>query len=268
MQHKKQTILLCGTRQSDLYEAEQLIPSIKKHQPAAEIILYTNFKDYKNDNIDEIVIIENPYYGYADKIYAMSTLPRKEFLFLDNDTFLIGNIDELFTITEKFDIAVAHAPNRWTFKLNNIPDSYPEFNTGVILIKRSEKINVFLSDWLTFYLQQIKDQLQILSGDQPSFREILYGSDLRVATLTPEYNCRFTMGCLVSHRVKILHGRILNFEYVKDRINLGPINDWNNEPSIRFIKYDYNDPEKKLDSSNSAKQVQFSIKKLFTSLFK
>ncbi|MGD1716608.1 hypothetical protein [Dapis sp. BLCC M172] len=55
--------------------------------------------------------------------------------------------------------------------------------------------------------------------DQPSFREALYHSNLRVATLIPEYNCRFVMAGYVDREVKILHGRHTNLPAIAKRIN-------------------------------------------------
>ena len=239
MKQIKHTILICGTRKTDLLEAEQLIASVRKfYQQSIEIILYTNFIDYQNTDIDQIFIIEKPYFGFADKVYAMVHVPREQVLYLDTDTLLLNKIDDLYNLLERFDIAAAHAPNRWTYKLENIPDAFPEFNCGVILFKRSEKVNTFLHSWFQKYLQQLEQGINMPSGDQPSFREFLYLSDLRVSTLTPEYNCRFNMGSLASHSVKILHGRISDFKYVEERINKGPKLPWTDEPGIRFIRYE------------------------------
>lgn len=239
MENKYPSILICGTRRSDLLEAEQLIRSIRLHyQTSIEIILYTSFKDYSNEELNEIVLLENPYYGFMDKLVAINHVKRERFLFLDSDTFLVDRIDELFTLLNEFDIALAHAPNRWTHKLSSIPDSYPEFNTGVILIKKSEAVTFFLKNWVEKYSTQLETKIILPSGDQPSFRELLYFSTLRVATLTPEYNCRFSMGTLVSHKVKILHGRSTNFKKILTEINKSPKMPWHDEPGIRYKFYD------------------------------
>ena len=42
--------------------------------------------------------------------------------------------------------------------------------------------------------------------DKLAVREALYNSKLRIAALTPEYNCRFIMPGYVEYEVKILHG--------------------------------------------------------------
>ena len=55
--------------------------------------------------------------------------------------------------------------------------------------------------------------------DQPAFREALYYSKLRVATLTPEYNCRFIMPGYVDKEVKILHGKHTDLPEIAKKIN-------------------------------------------------
>jgi lipopolysaccharide biosynthesis glycosyltransferase len=241
MYHNRPTILVCGTQRNYLTEAEILIKSIREiYKKNIEILLFTNFTDYVNPDINEIHIIEKPFFGFPDKVYAIATVPRDRVLYMDCDSLVLDNIDEMFALLNNFDIAAAHAPNRWTYKLENIPEAFPEFNCGIILFKRNEKVNSFLSNWYSEYMRQIDIKLEVPSDDQPPFRELLFLSDLRIATLTPEYNCRFNMGAVVGHSVKILHGRISDFNYVKKFINKGPANTWNNEPGVRYVHY--NDP--------------------------
>jgi hypothetical protein len=114
-------------------------------------------------------------------------------------------------------MAIAHAPNRWRFEID-VPDAFPEYNTGVILFKNTELVRNLLVDWYELFTSQL-DANSISSQDQPSFRYLLYKSDIRFATLTPEYNCRFTIGAMVSHRVKILHGRTDDYKKIAKEIN-------------------------------------------------
>jgi hypothetical protein len=56
-------------------------------------------------------------------------------------------------------------------------------------------------------------------NDQQAFRAALYKSKLRLATLTPEYNCRFNAPVCINGRVNILHGRHPNLPAVAQEIN-------------------------------------------------
>jgi hypothetical protein len=141
---------------------------------------------------------------FAAKITALSRSPFERTLFLDADTYVLRPVHELFHVLDRFDVAVAHAPNRSTLSLADVPGSYPELNTGVVAFLRSAVMSDFLDDWLRRY--RTFAGRTPASYDQPSFRAACYHSHVRVVTLTPEWNCRFTMGGYLSDPVAILHG--------------------------------------------------------------
>ncbi|MEQ8925663.1 MAG: glycosyltransferase [Fulvivirga sp.] len=238
MKTKVPTIVFCATRQKDISEAEISINSIREIYPDIEIILFTNIESYTNPRVNSVHILKNQQNNFLDKISTLLEVKRKRILFLDGDTFLIKNIDELFALLNNFDLAVAHAPNRWTFKINEVPDSFPEFNTGVLLLNKNYKIRRLLKNWYNDYKKYLDQKVDFPSKDQPSFRKCLFLSKIRFSVLTPEYNCRFTMGAMVSHNVKLLHGRTNDFSKIKKSINDAPINQWSDEPKLRWIKYE------------------------------
>lgn len=143
--------------------------------------------------------------GYRAKILAMRETPFERTLFLDADTYVVGDLACVFELLEHFDMALAHAPVHVTLPLDDVPDAYPEFNTGVIAFRRSPSVRAVLDEWLLEY-----DRLQPFdppSKDQPSFRRVSFRArGLRVATLTPEFNLRFAMTGAINQRVRILHG--------------------------------------------------------------
>jgi hypothetical protein len=165
----------------------------------------------------------------------MSSSPYDYTLFLDTDTYVCEDLTDLFAVLEMFDIAVAHAPYRAVYQVAGVPDSFPEFNAGVVLFKKSPKIMTMFSEWRNLYERDSKKELQWLHplgktmfkgyiNDQPTFREALYLSNLRIATLTSEYNCRFNFPGFVHHKVKILHGRHKDLQTIERAINaqVGP----------------------------------------------
>lgn len=231
------TIVYCATRQKDLDEVEISVNSVREYYPTIEIIIFTSFMEYTNNKASSIKYFDKPYYNFLDKISSLLLIRRKRILFLDGDTFLIDKINDLFSLLDKFELAVAHAPNRWTAKLDLVPDAFPEFNTGVLLFKRTFRVKKLLKKWKQEYKKALKQGIDFPSKDQPNFREVLYNSNVRFTTLTPEYNCRFNMGAMVSHNVKILHGRHEELSAIKNKINDSPINKWSQEPIIRWIKY-------------------------------
>jgi len=146
--------------------------------------------------------------GMLNKVRYIGRSPYERTLFLDSDTYVADDITDLFSLLDRFDIAVAHAPHRSPRgaaerrRFQEIPQGFVVMNTGVILFKKSEGTAAFFSEWLRLCQEEYLD-----CNDQASFRVALYHSDLRIATLTPEYNYRFRKRLCINGSLKILHGR-------------------------------------------------------------
>lgn len=172
------------------------------------LILHTEERSVLTDDhqvFDKILRQKKPealkykIYGFKIKgmIEACKRLNFDYFLFLDTDAVIQkAEALEIFDLLKHFDIAAAHAPCRIAGeKINSIPDCFPEFNTGVIVFKKN--ILPTLKQWLELYLSEFIKH----PHDQGAFRNAVYFSNLRIATLPPEYNHRGTnrTNCLVWH---------------------------------------------------------------------
>lgn len=168
-------------------------------------------------------IIDAPEFGFKDKIEGMRQSPYERTLYLDTDIYVTSDIMELFFMLDSFDLAVAHdvarceslvgedvEPDRL---VQNVPRSFPEHNTGVVVYKSNGSMDQFLSEWGNEYRN---DEV----ADQPSFRRTLYMSDIRYATLPPEYNY-FTPSPVFAHgKVRIIHHRILDIDTLGGAVKL------------------------------------------------
>jgi hypothetical protein len=143
--------------------------------------------------------------GYRAKILGVIASPFDATIMLDVDTYVADDLSEVFALLERFDMALVHAPNRVTLDLEDVPSAYPEFNTGVVAFRRNAVTDRVLNRWLAEYDALLHRDPP--SKDQPSFRRVAYHDpDVRIATLTPEYNQRFTMGGFFNQSPKVLHG--------------------------------------------------------------
>ena len=86
-----------------------------------------------------------------------------------------------------------------------VPDAFKESNLGVVLLRKSAVMIKVLENALAVYDRLGKRGRWL---DQPALRLAAYSSELRVATLTAEYNCRFANFGQICGTVKVLHGRI------------------------------------------------------------
>ncbi|BCA55521.1 hypothetical protein W02_26610 [Nitrospira sp. KM1] len=198
--------------------------------PAIPITLFCN-EQVQSKHFDSVMPIQHPRFNLMDKVLLMNSSPYENTLFLDTDTYVCDSFEELFTLLDKFDLALAHSTYRAVYRVNGIPDSFPEFNTGVMLFKKSPQIKQLFADWLALYERDVGKEQQWLTpfgivtkvdsnlNDQPAFREAVYNSRVRVANLTSEYNCRFESPGFVHNTVKILHGRHPNPRMIANTIN-------------------------------------------------
>jgi hypothetical protein len=217
------------------YLSEVLVSaaSVKRHMPDLPITLFCDRKTACPD-VDQVVRVEPDvsFPGCAAKIRYIAASPYEQTLFLDSDTYVCADLADLFALLDAFDLAAAHAPTRATYEVEGVPDSFPEFNTGVILSRQSSEVRNLFSDWADLYLRHLErvdrgalrwlqpaDRRWHRLNDQGAFREALYRSGLRVATLPPEYNCRFTAPGFVDGPVRILHGRGADLSRIAAEIN-------------------------------------------------
>ena len=124
------------------------------------------------------------------KVDYLSKTPFDQTLYLDTDTALNANIRDMFRVIQRFDIALCHAHRRnnlnrlRTWRVN-LPQAFPQYNSGVFLYRKTPKVTRFLENWSLSFKEAGFEQ------DQMTLRELLWLSDLRIATLPPEYNVRF-----------------------------------------------------------------------------
>ena len=121
------------------------------------------------------------------KLHAMPETRFEQTLFLDADLFVLANIEDVFFLLDRFDIAMAHKQARNTERARNLwrresPNAFPQFNAGVIAYRCTDPVLAFLGNWRDAVLTSKAKY------DQPCLRELIWESDLKTATLPPEYN--------------------------------------------------------------------------------
>ncbi len=162
--------------------------SMKQHNPDLPIHLFTDQHHTQSRYVDSSSLIDNPH--KRSKVDYISESPFEETLYLDADTFILQNIEELYITLSKFDLAIAHAHKRnakatlqkWN---EDIPYAFPQMNSGVILYKKNRATNKLFQKWKSAYHNNN------FKKDQVTLRELLWKSNLRFLILPPEYNIRF-----------------------------------------------------------------------------
>lgn len=186
-------------------EAQRSAESLRRHHAAVPIVLLTDAAPATSAPFDQIIVRTDARHNPSDKLWAIDA-PFDEIVFLDTDTFICGRIDELFQLLATHDLAALQENHRgWDYELPGVPACYPEFNTGVLVFRRTEPVRQLFATWRDAY-----DQLraaQNLKNDQPAFRLALHRSGLRVAALPSEFHFLANVPNYTMWEVRLLHGR-------------------------------------------------------------
>ena len=149
-----------------LYSAE----SVKAQCPDLDITMFSD-RMVDSPHIDDCKIISVSH--LRSKIDYMDQSPYDLTIFLDTDTVINHNIEDMFEILETFDLVAAHDLARKRKKYSatipeygRIPYAFSEVNTGVLAYRKSEHTNRLFKRWQEYFYKYF----HTCPWDQPSFR--------------------------------------------------------------------------------------------------
>lgn len=196
--------------------------SLKQAMPGLPITVFSQFPVSGLD-FAQIVQVEASPDGFYDKARLMAQSPYEQTIFIDTDIYVAHPFPELFTLLDRFDCAATHEEYLNTDWFSNyprpdIPVSFPEFNTGILVFKRSSSMLRVLEQWRALYQEFQSKSPGKPMNDQPMFRAAAYHGDIRIATLSREYNCKFRGQGYLNGTAKLLHGHVkfkMRTEYMR-----------------------------------------------------
>ena len=188
-------------------EAAISAQSVRDTMPDVPIAIATDVEP--EFDFDHVIDIPDPKHGFVDQINNLHRSPFDQTIHFDTDIYVGSDVSDLFELLNQFDIAVAHNHNREVYDPPGVPDSFPEYNTGVVAYQNDSDLRDFTRAWKENYESLVREDN---TQNQPSFRKTLYESDLRIATLPPEYNCMVRYPGHVRNEVKIAHSRLLDID--------------------------------------------------------
>jgi hypothetical protein len=197
--------LYIATGEDFVEEARISAKTVNRQHQDIPICLITDVK-ITDDVFDEVIRLENPAYGFEDQIYNLDRTPFDRTIYLDTDIYADGSVADVFDLLDQFDMAVTHNHDGKAWPVEGVPESFPEFNTGVIAYRLTNQFRSLLTMWEDVYIE--KKQTDETVQNQPTFRQAVYESDIRFATLRQEYNCAFWTPGYAVGEVKLFHGRL------------------------------------------------------------
>ena len=186
--------------------------SLKKAMPGLPVTVFSQFP-VTGPHFDEVRRVEGAMDGFYDKARLMLQSPYQQTIFIDADIYIVRPFSDLFALLDRFDCAATHEEYLNTdwfshYPRPDIPLSYPEFNTGILVYRRSPAMHRVFEGWSQLYKEFLDTNPGKATNDQPFFRAAAYYGDARVATLGREYNCKFRGQGYLNGPVKLLHGHV------------------------------------------------------------
>ncbi|WP_282026004.1 putative nucleotide-diphospho-sugar transferase [Limimaricola cinnabarinus] len=162
--------------------AQRAARNLRMVMPEAQVDLFTD-QDIDDPVFDQIHKVEHVW--HRPKMEAMRRSRFERTVMLDADLIFLAPVWELFDILDRFEFAGCHGNVRrrgMGYADADVPRSFPVINTGVLALRRTPALTDFLQRWE----DAVRDSEANL--DQPTFRRMLYESDLRFVALPVEYN--------------------------------------------------------------------------------
>lgn len=216
-------VVYVATGKKFVDEALISIASVKTHMPDIPVTLFTDLEEYitsRPDGVESVRLLPEVTRSCRDKINPLSNSPYEKTLFLDTDTYLCEPVYDIFEMLNRFDIALAQAPDRYQYHLSEVPDCFTELNSGVIAFRKSSQVMDLFNQWENTFLRLLELDSDS-HRDQHSLRYSLFHSKVQFFVLPPEYNFRtICPGFAGKHcSVKIIHGRHARIDRVASRLN-------------------------------------------------
>lgn len=209
-------VLYVATGRRCLREAASAVASLRAVMPSAHVTLWTDDPDFVSGAFDEIRRIDGARHAISDRFRPIIETPYERTLYLDTDTHVCADLAPVFTLLDRFDLAVSHAPTlsqssggRAEYRVS-CPECFPELNPGVLLYRKATAVQDFLGRWAEVFEGHRRDNPHIENvPTQPAFREALYRSDVRFYVLPPQFNLRTPFPCFLpgGSRPQVIHGR-------------------------------------------------------------
>lgn len=177
-------ILVAAAKDHYFDLAVRAAQSIRRFHPDAEIDLFAD-RAFEHPALSQTHII--PFEKGMAKPRALRESRFDLSFYMDSDVLVTAPIADVFDVLERFDIAVCHdqyPTNTYcmlTFK-RSMPACFPHFNGGVMALRKTQATDDALIAWEDAIREHATGR------DQAALRYTLWQSDLRIATLPPEYN--------------------------------------------------------------------------------
>lgn len=185
--------------------------SVKEKSPGVQTALFTNIEDYAKgkggEYFDHIIYLEPqvpnfPELLFIDKLNIIADSPFDHTLYLDSDTYVYCDLNDVFALLGRFQVVITHAHHRRIRdlaargmiedhegrKINRIgetlPSAFAPVQGGFVMLDSTDKA---VQNWVQTLIQRYKDSN--FYDDQVAIRNTLWeDKSLSIYCLPEEYN--------------------------------------------------------------------------------
>lgn len=222
-------VLYIATGEKYLKQAFVSAKTVKEHTNLP--IAVVSDRPIEHKYFDHVIVADDPEGSFADKPKYICESPFKRTLYIDTDVFFLDDVTELLEMLDTAEIAAAVDPYEWELRykpkhsFDNVPDSIPIFQTGVVAFKNTPTVDELFSEW-----NEIQENTSI-ERDQASFRIAIYRNNVQYISFSHHYNCPIGWPIHAVGDVKVLHSH-----QIKDLSHLKKIaNRINESDDLRYL---------------------------------
>ena len=180
------TFLATGAGYPD--SAQQAAQSLRDTNPGLPVDVFTDLLDNPGNAIfDQVHPVPSSHPRVKLECFSKARFDRV--LFLDCDVLVLAALGDLFQLTDRFALSIAHDVRRRSDLIKKghgaqTPYAFPQMNSGVMVYRNDAQMAEFFVEWKRRY------DTAGAARDQITLRDLLWESDLRFYVLPPEFNLR------------------------------------------------------------------------------
>ena len=207
----------CGDRYRQ--EAQDSLASLRASNPGLPVLLLTDEPPATPALWDE-VRVDPALQGQRNRAkLGMDLAPWERCLFLDTDTYVVGDLGPGFALLDRFEFAGQQPGGGHHYTLPGLPPSFPEVNSGVLFWRRGERTRALFARWRELFDAYARED-DARTWDQKSLRMALWESDLRIACLPPQFNLMPYFPAALDNGLIVAHGRnLVNLQRLHERLS-------------------------------------------------
>ncbi|MEL7397747.1 MAG: putative nucleotide-diphospho-sugar transferase [Pseudomonadota bacterium] len=181
-------VIFVATGAGYLDLAQQAAQSLRDTNPGLPVDVFTDLLDNPGNAIfDQVHPVPSSHPRVKLECFSKARFDRV--LFLDCDVLVLAPLGDIFDLTDRFPLSIAHDVRRRSELIKKghgaqTPYAFPQMNSGVMVYRNDAEMAAFFAEWKRRYDASGE------ARDQITLKDLLWESDLRFYVLPPEFNLR------------------------------------------------------------------------------